>query len=88
MSAATDELIDTLTDLIGRMDRAEAALLDMATEHKPSSHEAIRLDAKANGVVLARSYVREALQRARGAGYCLRCGGHQPADHRCLRGDR
>lgn len=56
-------LDDVLIDLIGRMDKAEAVLTDMAEEHKPRSTERNRLGGKANGVALARSYVREELTR-------------------------
>jgi hypothetical protein len=59
-------LVDALSDLVDRMDRAEVALLDMAGEHKPLSHDAIRLTAKANGVALARGYVADALRWIRG----------------------
>ena len=65
MPELSDDLRDALTNLIGRMDRAEAALLDMASEHRPNSHDAVRLNAKANGVALARSYCREALEGGR-----------------------
>jgi hypothetical protein len=39
----------------------------MALTHKPNSTEAIRLDAKANGVRLASGYVSEELRRIRTA---------------------
>lgn len=60
-----EDLHDELVDLIGRMDQAEAVLMDMAEKHKPRSTECYRLEGKANGVALARSYAREALKRVR-----------------------
>ena len=58
---------DILIDLIGRMDKAEVVLLGMVEEHKPRSSERIRLEGKANGVALARSYARESLKRVQEA---------------------
>lgn len=57
------DLVDTLTDLIARLDKVEADLIDLSEEHRPLSHERIRLDSKANGISLARQYVREELTR-------------------------
>lgn len=55
------DLVDTLRDLIGRLDTAEVHLVELADHHRPLSHERIRLEAKANGVALARTYIREEL---------------------------
>ena len=63
---STEIAEDALTDLIGRMDKPEAELCGLADEHKPLSHERIRLEGKANGINLARSYTREELNRIRG----------------------
>lgn len=60
-----EEWEDSLTDLISRMDAAEVRLVQMSTEHRPRSTEAIRLDSKANGVRLASGYVSEELRRIR-----------------------
>lgn len=59
--------IDSLCDLISRMDDAELKLVDLAAEHRPNSTEGIRLDAKANGVRLASGFVSEELRRVRSA---------------------
>ena len=56
------ELLDALSDLIDRMDEAEVKLIELSNEHKPLSHESIRLESKANGVALAKSYVNDALR--------------------------
>jgi hypothetical protein len=56
---------DSLCDLISRMDTAELRLLELEETHRPNSTEAIRLDAKANGVRLASGYVSEELRRIR-----------------------
>ncbi len=60
------QLIDALTDLIIRMDEAEVRLIDESLIHRPRSDQRKGLEAKANGVVLARSYVRRSLNQARG----------------------
>lgn len=57
------KLIDALTDLIIRMDEAEVRLIDAAETAMPFERK--RLESKANGVILARGYVREALTEAR-----------------------
>lgn len=57
-----EDLHDALVDLINRLDEAEAKLITLANGHRPLSHERIRLEGKANGVALARSYAREALK--------------------------
>ena len=60
-----EDLIDVLTDLIIRMDEAEARLADESLKHAARSDERKRLWAKSNGVALARGYVRNALVDAR-----------------------
>jgi hypothetical protein len=57
-----EETIDTLHDLIGRLERAEAHLIDLAEERRPLIHERIRLEGKANGVRVALRDTREALE--------------------------
>lgn len=55
---------DALSDLISRMNTAEARLVEMAEEYGPRSDRRKRLEGKANGVALARSYVADALRGA------------------------
>jgi hypothetical protein len=59
----SDGVDDMLADLIGRMEVAEARLMQMARDHGGRSLEAARLEAKASGVALARSYVDEMRRR-------------------------
>lgn len=67
MPDRNEDLIDTLTDLIGRLETAGVNLVMLAEERKPLSHERIRLEGKANGISLAKSYAREELKRAQNA---------------------
>lgn len=57
------QLVDVLTDLIIRMDESQVRLIDAA--QRATRDERRRLESKANGVILARGYVREALDEAR-----------------------
>lgn len=62
----SDETVDMLTDLIDRLEMAEATLLDFAEGYGPLSHERIRAEGKANGLRLAISYAQEELRNAKG----------------------
>lgn len=60
-----DDVVDALVDLIGRLDAAEVRLVEEAERHPARSALRAHLASKANGVVLARSYAREALNMLR-----------------------
>lgn len=58
-----DRICDVLSDLIVRMDTAEVRLVEMAEEHKAGSDRRKQLEGKANGMRLARGYVRDELNQ-------------------------